>query len=105
MATQDNKKTTTAKAEAQNEKDNFDIEVIDFTVSIRGRDYDLTVPKNLYDADPDALIAYEENKVTPFLKAFLGDFQWNSLRRAGMRASDIGAIYEAWVEAAGEGED
>ena len=105
MATSNEKKLTSAAKEAREESDENKIETMRFTVNLRGRDYELEVPKNLYDADPEVYIAYEEEKVTPFLKALLGTFQWNTLRRAGLRASDIGDIYEAWMEAGGEGED
>lgn len=108
MATANEKNTSPTKREVEAEKQDqvADVETVTFTVDLRGRDFEVTAPVDILDADPDAYLAWEENRFAALVKALLGDTQWAFLRRTGMRGSDIKDVWSAYAEAiSGAGED
>lgn len=92
----DNK--TVAQKEAEGAKE------VSFTVTINGRDLELTAPLDPAEAPYEYLVFIEENKIFAATRALLGDIQCDQLRRYGATGNDFINVIEAYGEATEAGE-
>lgn len=95
------KATSPAKAEV--EAEDGSAETITVTINIRGTDVELALPATFDDADPDAVVALEEEKPTVAFKALIGSANWSTLKRHGWTAKDFKAVVADWQEQVGLG--
>lgn len=112
------KKTTTGKTskvtaetEAKNAIQVLDeegdplTEQVEFTVTIKKAEYEITAPASIMEASAEAYIAFENQNIGVMLKEILGPAQWGMLLRAGMSTRDmIETLWPAYQEAMGVGE-
>ncbi|MFS0140296.1 hypothetical protein ACL1FJ_00710 [Corynebacterium striatum] len=88
-----------AKAEA------FEVEEIDFTVNIKGKDIKIVCPADLSDAPFEVAEAFEEGKNLKAFMGLIGESQAAKLRAAGMTPRIFAdEVIPAWQEASGMGE-
>lgn len=96
------KAASPAKAEAKAE-DNGEADKIKLTIDVRGTEVELELPGSFDDADPDAVVALEDEKPTVAFKALIGPGNWAKLKRLGWTARDFKDVVQAWQEAVGLG--
>lgn len=106
-------KTKTSKAAkpaspAKNEVDAEDPDAtptLKITVTVKGTEVELELPATFEDADPDAIVALEEEKLSVAFKALIGPRYWAQLRSLGWTAKDFRSVVSEWTELAGAGNE
>lgn len=101
-ATKDTKPARPAKVEAETEEVDG-VTTVKITLTVNGTDVELELPGTFDDADPDAVVALEEERPTVAFKALIGPANWAQLKRLGWTARDFTAVVKAWQGAVGLG--
>lgn len=99
----------TAKASestaAQREAEDSDVELVEFTVTVKGKEIKLTAPADFDDLPMDAALKMESGKHMNALAEVLGEQQMMKLRAYGTTRKDFTNVFLALNEAWGLGED
>lgn len=98
------KPSSPAKAEVDAAEDDA-AETIKITVDINGVEHAIDLPATFDDADPDAIVALEEERPTVAFKALIGQSNWSTLKRLGWNARHFREVVEKWQQAVGLGND
>ena len=102
--TENKNKTSPAKVEVKTE-DADEADKITITVDVRGTEVELELPGSFDDADPDAIVALEEERPTVAFKALIGPGNWAKLKRLRWTAKDFTSVVKTWQEAVGLGNE
>lgn len=100
--TSGSKPASPAKVEVEAE-DSDDLDTVTISINVRGTDIDLKLPASFEVADPDAIVAMEEEKPTVAFKALIGAQNWSQLKRMGWNAGHFQTVVKEWQEAVGLG--
>lgn len=72
-------------------------------VEVKGTKVSLVVPATFEDADPDVLVAMENERFSTAFKELIGDAQWRQMKALGWSARDFRAVVNKWQEISGLG--
>ena len=98
------KKDTEIEKSTPIDREANEIEMVDFTVTIRGKDVNLTAPAAFDDLPFDVALKVEDRKHMNALAEILGEQQLMKIRALRATASDFSSIFTALNEAWGLGE-
>lgn len=99
-------KATAAKLSAvENEVEDKDeaSTTVTLEVDVNGETVKLVVPATFEDADPDVLVAMENERFSTAFKELIGDGQWRRMKALGWTARDFRAVVGQWQEISGLG--
>jgi len=85
--------------------DAYEVETVDFEVTIRGTKITLTTPASMDDAPLSVIEAFEDGKTVNAFMQMIGPAQAAKLRASGVTAKMFAdVVVPAWNEATGLGE-
>lgn len=99
------KSTSPAKREVVDETGEDEVRTVTFDFELGRAEVEITCIADINEADPEAYLAYMRKDYPEMMKWLLGEFQWNVLRQAGLKTKHIPALFTAWAEATGAGEE
>lgn len=102
--TEEKVKAKASETTAQEREADDEIETVEFTVEVRGKELTFTIPSDVDDVDGDAALDMENGKLRNAVAKILGERQMMKLRQARYRKSDIEKIAIELNEAWGLGE-